>query len=147
VGLSERMLGEPGEMAYQTWIFDGKDWTSLALSGQTPEVHNPGAGQGRQNPAVAFDQQRGLWVVFGGFDGTTYFSDTWLGDGSTWKKVSTARSPSERVAGAMAWDPDRHRLLLFGGSSGLGALGDTWSWDGNSWKYVAGRLPTPPATP
>ncbi len=141
VGLSLRALGEPDELAYQTWVFDGKDWASLALTGETPLVTS---GMGRQNPAIAFDQDRGQWVVFGGFDGTNYFSDTWLGDGSAWKKASDTTSPSERVAAKMAWDPHRHRVLMFGGASGLGDLTDTWSWAGNAWALV---VPNPSPSP
>jgi hypothetical protein len=132
------------QLDYQTWLFDGKDWTSLPIQGPTPKVKT---GVGRQFPAVAMDQQRGVWVLFAGFDGYTYFSDTWVGDGNTWTKVSTTTSPWGRVSSAMAWDPDRHRVLMFGGLSGHDSLSDTWSWDGKAWAHVAGRLPSPSPSP
>jgi hypothetical protein len=122
---------------YRTWTFDGHDWTPLPLLGSTPAI-----AAGRQAPAVALDQQRDQWVLFGGFDGTNSYDDTWTGDGTTWTQQSPAQSPTPRVGEPgtdnLAWDPLNRRLLLFGGQSSAfsGALGDTWAWNGVTWQKL-----------
>jgi hypothetical protein len=126
---------------YRTWLFDGKDWTPLPVSGPTPMVST---GAGRQAPWVGLDQAHHAWVVFGGFDGTTSFTDTWTGDGGSWTQLNPPTSPTSRIGvpglANLAWDPAARRLLLFGGqAAGFGAyLGDTWTWDGVRWSKLAG---------
>jgi hypothetical protein len=125
---------------FRTWQFDGTDWTPLALDGPTPVVTT---GMGRQAPWVALDQQRDLWVVFGGFDGEHILSDTWTGNGSGWTKQAPKLSPTTRISipgmDSLAWDPASNRLVLFGGQASFdGAdLDDTWAWDGRSWTQLA----------
>jgi hypothetical protein len=125
---------------YRTWTFDGHDWIALPLSGPTPIVRT---GAGRQGPAVALDQARDEWVVFGGSDGMTTFTDTWIGDGTKWSRPSPSTLPPARSSMPgevnLAWDRINRRLLLFGGqqvSSGL-PLGDTWAWNGDNWSKLA----------
>jgi hypothetical protein len=52
----------------ETWTFDGFSWTEV-----TPR---PGPG-GRFSHAAAFDSRRGSLILFGGYDYTTLFGDTW----------------------------------------------------------------------
>jgi hypothetical protein len=129
---------------YRTWAFDGKAWKPIPLrGGSSPQFDY---GMGRQGPVVSLDEQRGQWVVFGGFDGVKGYSDTWIGDVSTWTKASPVISPRARHAASLAWDPSTHRLLLFGGEAFVNAppygynLSDTWAWDGNQWSQVAGPV-------
>lgn len=125
---------------FRTWIFDGRDWTALPLSGPTPTVTGM---PGRQAPWVGLDQQRHLWVVFGGSDGVSRLTDTWTGDGNTWTRQAPASSPSSRVGvpglANLAWEPQQHVLILFGGQASFDGpyLGDTWAWDGATWRKVA----------
>jgi hypothetical protein len=136
---------------YQTWQFDGHDWAPIPLEGGATPIM---IGMGRQAPAVALDQARGLWVVFGGSDGLNRPTETWTGDGMTWTQRSLSPSPPARWGwpgkSYMAWDPSHRRMVLFGGSvPGIGGtdLGDTWSWDGTRWTHLAGIYPNPSLSP
>jgi hypothetical protein len=152
VGLSER--------DYQTWQFDGLDWT-MSMERVGPSPHVPGMA-GRFGHATAYDQKRREWVVFGGDDLITTFADTWTGDEVRWTKRSPTTSPPARLGFPfvpwMTWDPSHDRALLFGGrlsklvntpwdmvTPHYASFGDTWAWDGNNWTHVAGS--TSPAYP
>jgi len=126
---------------YRTWVFDGRDWTALTLDGPAPTVST---GMGRQAPWVGLDQASDRWILFGGFDGLSTFSDTWTGDGGSWTQLNPETPPTSRnsVPGLanLAWDPAGHRLLLFGGQVGptRAFLGDTWAWNGTTWSKIEG---------
>ncbi len=134
-----------------TWRFDGKDWSSVGLTGDvTPMISER---MGRQSPAVGFDPRRADWVVFGGNDAAVDHADTWIGDGTSWKQVAPATSPSGRTS-SMAWDPATAQMILFGGESMTPSyarvdLADTWAWDGSTWIQLAGPYypPAPSPTP
>ncbi len=124
---------------FRTWIFDGRDWTALPINGPTPAIPLTRGVGVRQRPAAALDKQRDVWVFFGGFDGNTFYSDTWEGDGRVWTKLSPPTSPTGREEAQMAWDPIGHRMVLFGGWATLtGGLADTWAWNGTFWTNLAG---------
>jgi hypothetical protein len=63
-----------------TWSWDGstQKWTQVQTSAAPPA---------RQNGALEWDEARGRFVLYGGFAGNLYFSDTWLFDGTTWTPV------------------------------------------------------------
>jgi hypothetical protein len=87
---------------------------------------------------MAFDSDRGVMVMFGGFNGVSVFDDTWEWDGTTWQQASPSTRPSARSAHATVYDPVRKRTIMFGGADGSGLqLGDTWAWNGTSWTQVA----------
>lgn len=92
----------------------------------------------RSEAAIAYDRARGRVVLFGGFDGSRMFGDTWLWDGQGWIAAHTAVVPPARERAAMAYDPATKEIVLFGGiverpnQSSL-ALNDTWTWDGTMW--------------
>ena len=58
--------------------WDGHRWSSIAI-GVSPGV--------RLDSAMAYDEQRGVTVLFGGSDGADR-NDTWEWDGATWKVVT-----------------------------------------------------------
>jgi hypothetical protein len=113
------------------YTFDGHTWSQRAPSGNWPAA--------LCLPSFAGDIGRGQLVLFGGNPGTgaPAPADTWTYDGTAWKKLTPAQSPSARNDAPMVYDVDKHRLVLFGGQ-GLGdgqsgALNDTWTWDGTTW--------------
>ncbi|MBK8977775.1 MAG: hypothetical protein IPM29_17850 [Planctomycetes bacterium] len=110
-------------------------WTQLLPAG------GPGT---RVAPALAFDEARGVTVLFGGFDGPVTPGDTWTFDGSTWSRVATT-GPAPRTGHVLVYDPLRRVVVLFGGSvPNAGIVDDTWEWDGVRWTQ---RFPAtvPPA--
>lgn len=138
---------------YTSWMFDGS-WKRLETVPPTP------LGVG---PSVAFDANRGQWIVFGGVQfaaGTARaYSDTWTSNGTAWTKLGPSTKPVERYGAPMAWDPTQHRAVLFGGLFQFCCgpfFSDTWGWDGRTWKKlldtaplaIDSQIPTPdPCTP
>ncbi len=80
--------------------------------------------------AAAYDPVRGKIVLFGGYDASTYLSETWTFNGSTWTKENPSTSPPPRAASVMAYDGPTQQIVMFGGFDGVNRLGDTWIWDG-----------------
>ena len=127
-----------------TWEWDGaaKTWTLRSTTGPSP----------RMFARMAFDEARGVMVLFGGQfkyqppqPGLQYFGDTWEWNGVLWRRVATS-GPSPRSWHNMAYDPTRKRVILFGGS-GDGrtySLNDLWEWDGRSWTNITDYGPTNP---
>lgn len=114
------------------WESDGASWSRLGSFGPF----------GRSAPAVAFDNNRGVLVVFGGRASSGLMSDTWEWDGISWTQRAVS-GPSARALGDMVFDSVRNVCVLFGGGTGNPIpLQDTWEWDGNSWTERIG-LPRP----
>ncbi len=103
------------------------------------DVSQPGP-QMRIEHAMAFDSERGVTVLFSGWDSPDYFPETWEWDGTQWTLAATD-GPSPRKGHAMAYDRQRHVVVLFGGEQ-LDPFGDTWEWDGQSWSHVSDQGPS-----
>jgi len=120
--------------------YDGTQWF------QTERV-GPGA---RNRFAMAYDERRGVTVLFGGQrgsnDGNELLGDTWTWDGDTWRRgPATGPTPRPRTNHRMVYDRDREVVILFGGnadSAGSG-LDDTWEWDGSRWTRLSTTGPSP----
>jgi len=96
----------------------------------------------RRSHAIAYDENRGRMVLFGGFNHVgTLLADTWESDGSAWTQASST-GPSARAWHTMAYDGYNHMTLLFGGYNSSN-LGDTWQWDGVTWTQVSSSGPLP----
>lgn len=107
-----------------TLKWDAGSWISLSNVGPS----------GRAGHALAFDRQRGVAVMFGGYDDKTssYSDETWEWDGQFWAKRAVA-GPTKRAFASMAYDEKRGRCILFGGGSPAPSA-ETWEWDGISWS-------------
>ncbi len=117
---------------YQTWLFDGADWRSVA----TPHL-----------PAVtgflSYDPRRHRIVAL---------SDqfvTWQFDGADWSEIAPGEGPTPAISSGMgrqapsvAFDPRVGNWVVFGGSDGFQPFADTWLGDGTVWTKVA-----PPSSP
>jgi hypothetical protein len=99
----------------------------------------------RRTPAIAYDNLRNRFVVFGGCNNATScfaasnLQDTWAFNlnNYTWQDLSAMSPPSVRYLAAMEYDVQTDRIILYGGGNNNGAtlLGDTCTYDptGNSW--------------
>jgi hypothetical protein len=94
---------------------------------------------------MAFDQNRGKLVLFGGTtdlaggpSGT--LNDTWLWDGCKWTMQPLQQNPTPpqpRLGAGMAYSDVLGEVVLFGGQNNLGIpLQDTWAWDGTKWNQL-----------
>ena len=114
-----------------TWQFDGTGWNQSCFTAPC-NASAPGA---RSGPAMAYDPDHGVTLVFGGTaDGTTALSDLWKWDGNSWTQVS-GNMPPARWDATLTYDPIRHVSVLFGGTTGnYNYLSDTWEWNGSTWS-------------
>ena len=125
----------PGPFLGDTWVFNGKVWSQVGVSG-------PSARFGAQ---MAYDPVTGLTYLFGGYlaNGTSA-GDTWAWNGATWSLLAPASAPPGRYGGVMAYDGALGAVVLFGGvNTSSGVLGDTWFFNGYSWVQVASGGPSP----
>ena len=78
-------------------------------------------------------------VLFSGAKITTNSvaeDDTWLWNGSSWKRLSPAKSPPGSLFGAMATDTAAGDVVLLTGLASLtgnSTPGVTWTWNGTTW--------------
>jgi len=122
----------PASLNAETWEWNGGDWTQ-AMPAAAPTA--------RFGPAMAYDQGRGVMVLFGGSNGST---ETWEYDGVTWTQATPSTTPPGRANHAMAYDPLRQTVVMTGGTAGSLTLADTWEYDGVDWVPIGSAL-TPPA--
>jgi hypothetical protein len=110
----------------------------------TKETNNPPK---RERHAIAYDSTRDKVLIFGGYDGTNRFNDTWIynfTDGK-WYNATKPGSPSIReMKPAMAYDSYNDKIVLFGGFDGSSRLGDTWLFNMSDEKWYS---VTPPSSP
>jgi hypothetical protein len=111
------------------WEWDGTRWFFRATNGPSPRIDH----------AMAFDRDRGVTVVFGGFlsgpDSTP--GALWEWNGEAWRGVAPEDGPSRshsQDAGGMVYDTGR-RTMIFGPSVGDGRW-DFWSWNGQAWSKL-----------
>jgi hypothetical protein len=122
-------LGTGGTYLDDTWIWDSinDDWFA-----QSPGSH-PSA---RALYGLTYDQNRNVWVLFGGQNGSSYMDDTWEYNGTTWMQRTPSTSPPARSNTTLTYDPVRGRAVLVGGQNSTGYLDDVWEWDGSNWAHV-----------
>ncbi len=63
----------------RSYTFDGNTWTSVQM---------PAAWNGRGPSAMAWDPAAGMLMTWGGSSDKEQYTDTWYGDGVTWRKVA-----------------------------------------------------------
>lgn len=109
------------------------DLWSLSL-GATPAWHKlepPGAGPTvREGHTATYDPLLQRMILFGGWNGATYFNDLWvlsLGDTVAWHEATPPLPrPGGRVAHSMVYDPIGDRMLVLdGAAAGMG--NDLWA--------------------
>ncbi|RKY14944.1 MAG: hypothetical protein DRP82_02910 [Planctomycetota bacterium] len=110
-------------------IVNAKDWTQVSPTTSPPP---------RTACAMAYDENRGVCVLFGGMgSGMAVYDDTWEYDGTDWQQKFPSNVPWARFWTAMVYDSKRKVIVLFGGcDAGWGVLDDTWEYDGNDWKQI-----------
>jgi cysteine-rich repeat protein len=104
----------------------------------------------RSQHALAYDESRGMAVLFGGLgqlDAVPLFqlNDTWEWNGSSWiERMPPLPLPSPRQGAGMVYDAARGMVVLFGGKDDLGQpLQDTWEWNGTSWIELTPAIKPP----
>ena len=104
----------------------------------------------RNGHAMAFNDGKGVAMLFGGADERQVLGDLWAWDGNAWHCIASD-GPRPRTFPSLAYDKSHDQLILFGGNSVLfgserdtaAFLDDMWIWDGTHWRPV--DTPTPSA--
>ena len=120
-----------------TWVLESGVWMNLtgSLKGPSPPP--------RVDAGIAYDATDGSVVLFGGYDGTVLYNDTWTFASGAWSEAHPPLAPSARFSPGMAeYSPDRG-VILFGGTIWGTQLGDTWTFQGGVWTHL--RPTTAPA--
>ena len=117
-----------------TWVFNYETqlWTELNFE-TTPTS--------RHSAVMVYDSADEVIILFGGWNGTSQATDTWIFDCETevWTEVSPEVSPPGRMSHAMVYDSVNDKVILF---SGYGTDGpnddDTWIYDytTNTWEEM-----------
>ncbi len=97
--------------------------------------------EARRGAGMAFDEAagpNGATVMFGGYNGTSHYANTWLWSGKAWSKAAEVGASARRLP-AMAYDSARAMTVMFGGYDGTSTLSDTWEWNGSTWTKKAPR--------
>ena len=132
-----------------TWEWNGRRWRCLAGSCTGSSQGSPPP---RSNSGLAYDESRGIAVLYGGTgNGAVQLDDTWEWNGTAWSCAAGACSqaprpadiPGRRHQHVMEYDEASERVLVFGGyvngSSVSNQSNDTWIWDGDARQWL--RLP------
>ncbi len=112
----------------------------------------------RYAPRMAFDENSGIGILFGGrgsddpATGLVHGSnETWAWVLNQWVQQFPEVTPPARSEHAMVYDSKRDRIIMFGGRKEasvvrqrFGVLGDTWAWQNGEWIDLAPGT-TPPA--
>jgi len=131
---------------HDTWEWDGSNWTERVVANAPPY---------RAYHAMAYDAARKVVVLFGGAKdlynasiAPTFFSDTWVWDGSAWEQKLTAVSPSPRMGHQIEYDPRLGQMILVGGADGKDVQTsppysyvfdyreETWCWNETNWAQA-----------
>jgi hypothetical protein len=90
-----------GPNGNQTWLWNGSTWTASA-SGPA----------GRFGAVISYDAGLHRTVLYGGHDGRTTFTDTWLRDGARWVPMHLPTQPPPRGIDGIVYDSFDHRQVL-----------------------------------
>ncbi len=131
--------GRGSEQSYPFDLGDIRAWSQRRVVDQTPMVGSGISPTSRAFHAMAFDDVRGVVVMFGG---AGMLADTWEWNGRTWR-FREVFGPPPRSRHVMVYDRARHRTVMFGGIEDQAAAGDVWEFDGDRWegRTIAGAPP------
>ena len=121
------------------WMFNGSIWTQKIANGQ---LDSPSARYG----AVSWKDSLGNAYIFGGCNGSTFYNDLWLYNGTTWRLIfdnGVSTSPNRRM-GSVSWTDNLGNAYIFGGFDNNSYYNDVWKFDGINWNHltIVGMLPS-----
>ncbi|MEQ9503457.1 MAG: kelch repeat-containing protein [Deltaproteobacteria bacterium] len=112
---------------WETWAWDGDDWTQLHPSASPPS---------QTIVEMVYDVARGEIIAVAAPNGGAL--QHWAWDGENWRQDTGVSMPSPRSFFSLGYDRTRNVVVMHGGAGNGAYLDDTWRWDGNVWV----ELPT-----
>lgn len=120
------------ELNDELWELEGSYWRKVC--GPCP----PGP---RDRFGMAYDQRRGLLLIFGGQDAAGFTgTEVWEWDGyASWEQRQPAGTwPSPRHSFYMTYDRAGERTLMYGGRlDDDSESNELWAYDGDAWQQIA----------
>ncbi|MFW9890759.1 MAG: Kelch repeat-containing protein [Candidatus Thorarchaeota archaeon] len=148
-GYNGGSVNQPSSYFGDTWVYD---FNTDSWENVTP-TSSPSS---RGVPSLAYDSESDRIVLFGGSNGGTAYSDTWLFDynSMTWTEMNPTVHPDVRSRHGSAYDWESDRVIIYGGTrTGFSTTvmvsetdGKTWSYDVNSntWQRLDQSPPSAP---
>ena len=95
---------------------------------------------------AAFDPTDNLTVLYGGFNGGSFFTDTWTFKGGAWQPLHPSSHPTASTGLLLAYFPPLKGVIAFGGQGPFGSAyyNDTWLFHGGNWTQLLPAA-SPPA--
>ena len=111
-------------------VFDDT-WTYSYTADTWTQMSPENAPSKRWYTSMVYDSTSKMTILFGGYDGTSEFNDTWVYNltTDTWTQMNPVNAPTERQLAPMVYDSNYHKVILFGGTSYPISLNDTWVYD------------------
>lgn len=113
----------------ETWEWDGKKWLNVS-----PSLKD--SPDGRTSAGMAYDENRDVIVLYGGYNPSGALCETWEWDGEKWSSKCPPQCPGARFVHEMYYDPIRKKVVLYGGYDNKTYFKDAWEWDGDTWTKV-----------
>ncbi|MEM3493455.1 MAG: kelch repeat-containing protein [Thermoplasmata archaeon] len=118
------------------WYYTGDTWIYYFTNNTWVNITSVPSPSAREYPALVYDNVNDVVILFGGYDGTNYLSDTWVYDfaQNKWINRMPSTSPEGRSRAGYAFIGDNGVMLLYGGYNGR-YLPDTWiyNYSTNTW--------------
>jgi hypothetical protein len=114
------------------WQYAGGRWNPVDVLGTSPPARSGGS--------MAYDEQAGEVVLFGGTGSGGPLGDTWLlsflpfTSAWSWIHLLPTPAPAARYGAAMTYDASGGVVMMFGGCGSTCPLNDTWLFDGSAWS-------------
>jgi len=108
----------------------GETWVYRLSTNTWVNMNPPTAPSPRAQQVMAYDDEHGVVVLFGGSTTTGDTNDTWVYHypSNSWSRLAPATAPASRRLAQIAYNPLTRQTILFGGSvAGIGLSGDIWA--------------------
>ena len=120
-----------GKAKGETWKWNGNEWNKL-------EIEQPA---GMFNATMAYHEEQGALIRFGGWDGESRVNQTWSFRDNKWDMLDIDESPAARNHSAIVYDEKKKRIILFGGHDGEQVFGDIWTYSDSQWRKISDPQP------
>lgn len=132
-GFNYKADGKTIQSLYDTWEFNGEQWTQVVASG--PEV---------AKPLLVFDAARRQTLLLG-IDATSKtLMYRWDVPSASWKSLTPTTLPTCVNEGGLVYQAHDERVIVTGGvcSAATPPVDETWEWNGENWTKLATTLTT-----
>lgn len=111
---------------YDTWEFDGTDWTQVQQTGPTVA-----------KPTLVYDAARNQTLMLGIDNSLNTLMYSWDPAAGSWNQMKPAKLPDCANEGAAAYQSHNQIVVFYSGTcASSGLTGETDEWDGTNWIPV-----------